>query len=117
MSRNKNKNRKKYAKPCFRALGHRFLLFLRNSEKLRDDYDLAVAIIGPPQLANRSHLIGFRDIHLSIYVTYFRYSYELRLFDEAGFAYRGPMLSAATPFNQFWTQVCKTYCIIKTEIK
>ena len=34
-----------------------------------------------------------------------RFGYELRLFDQAGYAYRGPMLSAATPADKFWTQV------------
>ena len=33
-----------------------------------------------------------------------RYGYELRLFDEAGFAYRGPTLSVVVPEGQFWAQ-------------
>ena len=49
-----------------RALGHRFLLFLRSSEKMRDDYDLAVAILGPPQLANRSYLDTWSHIHAAL---------------------------------------------------
>ena len=34
-----------------------------------------------------------------------RYGYELRLFDEAGFAYRGPMLSIGVKKELFWNQV------------
>ena len=34
-----------------------------------------------------------------------RFGYELRLYDQAGYAYRGPMLSAATPAEKFWSQV------------
>ena len=62
------------------------MLFIKDSEKMQENYDLSVAALGPPQMASK-------------------FSYELRLFDEVGFAYRGPMLSAATPTNQFWTQV------------
>ena len=43
-------------------------------------------MLGPPQLATK-------------------YGYELRLFDDAGYAYRGPMLSVVTPSAQFWDQV------------
>ena len=62
------------------------MLFIKDSEKMQENYGLSVAALGPPQMASK-------------------FSYELRLFDEVGFAYRGPMLSAATPTNQFWTQV------------
>ena len=34
-----------------------------------------------------------------------RYGYELRLFDEAGFAYRGPLLSVTVETSKFWSQV------------
>ena len=34
-----------------------------------------------------------------------RYGYELRLFDEAGFAYRGPLLSVTVEPSKFWSQV------------
>ena len=34
-----------------------------------------------------------------------KFGYELRLFDEAGFAYRGPLLSAAVRQEHFWSQV------------
>ena len=33
------------------------------------------------------------------------YGYELRLFDEAGFAYRGPLLSVTVEASKFWSQV------------
>ena len=39
-----------------------------------------------------------------------RYGYELRLFDEAGFAYLGPMLSVVVKRDQFWTQVSLHLC-------
>ena len=68
------------------ALGHTFLLFMRNKDKMRDDQDLSVCLLGPPKLATR-------------------FAYELRLLDEVGFAYRGPMLSATVEREQFWTQV------------
>ena len=68
------------------ALNNTFLLFLRTAERFREDYDIAVAMLAPPQVAAR-------------------YGYELRVFDEAGFAYRGPMLSAVVKREQFWTQV------------
>ena len=59
---------------------------LKNSDKMRDDYDLSVCLLGPPKLASR-------------------FAYELRLLDEVGFAYRGPMLSATVEREQFWAQV------------
>ena len=34
----------------FSALGHKFLLFLRTRELLREDYDIAVAMLAPPQV-------------------------------------------------------------------
>ena len=68
------------------AHGHKFVLFVKHSDKIRDDYDISVTMLAPPQVAAK-------------------YGYELRLFDEVGFAYRGPMLSAAVSQNQFWTQV------------
>ena len=68
------------------ALGQTFLLFMRSSDKMRDDYDLSLALLGPPKLAAS-------------------FGYELRLFDGAGFAYKGPMLSVAVERSQFWTQV------------
>ena len=37
-----------------------------------------------------------------------RYGYELRLFDEAGFAYRGPLLSVTVESSKFWAQVSTT---------
>ena len=69
------------------VLNNTFLLFLRTAERFREDYDIAVAMLAPPQVAAR-------------------YGYELRVFDEAGFAYRGPMLSVVVKREQFWTQVC-----------
>ena len=69
------------------ALNNTFLLFLRTAERFREDYDIAVAMLAPPQVAAR-------------------YGYELRVFDEAGFAYRGPLLSVVVKREQFWTQVC-----------
>ena len=68
------------------ALGHTFLLFTRNKDKMRDDHELSVCLLGPPKLATR-------------------FAYELRLLDEVGFAYRGPMLSATVEREQFWAQV------------
>ena len=68
------------------ALNNTFLLFLRTAERFREDYDSAVAMLASPHVAAR-------------------YGYELRLFDEAGFAYRGPMLSVVVKREQFWTQV------------
>ena len=68
------------------ALGHTFLLFMRTKDKMRDDYDLSVCLLGPPKLATK-------------------FAYELRLVDEVGFAYRGPMLSATVEREQFWAQV------------
>ena len=59
---------------------------MKNSDKMRDDYDISVALLGSPKLATN-------------------FGYELRLLDEAGFAYRGPMLSVAVERSQFWTQV------------
>ena len=70
------------------ALGQTFLLFMKGSDKMRDDYDLSVALLGPPRQAAR-------------------FGYELRLFDETGFAYRGPLLSAAVETDTFWTQVTR----------
>ena len=72
--------------PILSALSHTFLLFLRTAERFREDYDIAVAMLASPQVADR-------------------YGYELRLFDEAGFAYRGPMLSVVVKKELFWTQV------------
>ena len=68
------------------ALNNTFLLFLHTVERFRDDYNIAVAMVAPPQVADR-------------------YGYELRIFDEAGFAYRGPMLSVVIQRDQFWKQV------------
>ena len=68
------------------ALNNTFLLFLHTDERFRDDYNIAVAMVAPPHVADR-------------------YGYELRLFDEAGFAYRGPMLSVVVQRDVFWTQV------------
>ena len=53
---------------------------------MRDDYDISCCLLGPPKLASK-------------------FGYELRLFDDTGFAYRGPMLSAAVERSKFWTQV------------
>ena len=61
-------------------------MFAKTIERFREDYDIAVAMVAPPQTAAR-------------------FGYELRLFDEAGFAYRGPLLSVAVPRESFWTQV------------
>ena len=68
------------------ALNNTFLLFLHTVERFRDDYNIAVAMVAPPHVADR-------------------YGYELRIFDEAGFAYRGPMLSVVVQRETFWKQV------------
>ena len=70
----------------FSALNNKFLLFLHTAERFQDDYNIAVAMVAPPQVADR-------------------YGYELRLFDEAGFAYRGPMQSVVVKRDEFWSQV------------
>ena len=69
----------------FSALGEKFLLFLRCSGKMTDKYDIAVVLLGSPSKASN-------------------FGYEIRLFDDAGFAYRGPMLSVVTPPSSFWEQ-------------
>ena len=54
---------------------------------MRDEYELSCCLLGPPNLATK-------------------FGYELRLFgDDTGFAYRGPMLSAAVERRKFWSQV------------
>ena len=63
-------------------------MFLHTAERFQDDYNIAVAMVAPPQVADR-------------------YGYELRLFDEAGFAYRGPMQSVVVRREEFWSQVSR----------
>ena len=72
----------------FSALENTFLLFLQPAERFQDDYNIAVAMVATLTLHTAD-----------------RYGYELRLFDEAGFAYRGPLLSVVVRRELFWTQV------------
>ena len=54
---------------------------------MSDQYELSCCLLGPPNLATK-------------------FGYELRLLgDDTGFAYRGPLLSAAVERSKFWTQV------------
>ena len=61
-------------------------MFLQPAERFQDDYNIAGAMVAPPHTADR-------------------YGYELRLCDEAGFAYRGPLLSVVVKRELFWTMV------------
>ena len=115
------------------ALGQTFLLFLRSTDRLREDYDIAVAMIAPPQVGwawwisswdgvSPQEIVMILVIMVSLktaaannYLFAFpqsqeaaRYGYELRLFDEAGFAYRGPLLSVTVESSKFWAQVSTT---------